>query len=96
MITHTVFFKLKFPDGSEEEALFFSAAKNLTQIPGVKFFQCVKQLSKKNNYDFGLIMQFDHQKVFDAYNAHPEHTAFIQEHWLTNVMEFIEIDYETF
>jgi len=57
MIRHTVVFKLKYPRNSPEEQSFLTAAKNLASIPGVQNFECLKQISKKNNFDFGLSME---------------------------------------
>lgn len=94
MIKHSVVFKLKYPQGSKEEAAFFVAAKQLAAIPAVENFECLKQVSKKNGYSFGLSMQFANQQVYDAYNNHPAHLAFIQQHWLPSVTDFMEIDYE--
>ncbi|MEO7801089.1 MAG: Dabb family protein [Ginsengibacter sp.] len=96
MITHTVFFKTKFPEASEEEKNFFTRVGKLAGIPGVKSFQWVKQVSKKNSYDYGLIMQFDDQELYDDYNAHPDHTTFIEQCWLPAVTDFIEIDHKSF
>lgn len=94
MIKHSVIFKLKYSPGSKEEKEFFAAAKQLANIPGVENFECLKQVSKKNNYDFGLTMQFASQQLYNAYNIHPDHVVFIQQQWITSVTDFIEIDYE--
>jgi hypothetical protein len=92
-IHHAVFFKLKYPAGSESEHAFFAAAKHLATIPGVENFECLKQISKKNGFEFGLSMEFANQQSYDSYNNHPDHVAFIQEHWLKEVEDFLEIDY---
>src|SRR5687767_2268245 len=94
IIRHTVVFKLKLPKDSQGEKNFFSAAKKLASIPGVEHFECLKQVSKKNKFDFGLSMEFANQQLYDKYNNHPSHVAFIQEHWLTGVEDFLEIDYK--
>ena len=94
MIRHTVVFKLKYPKNSPEERDFLSAAKNLANIPGVQNFECLKQTSKKNNFDFGLSMEFASQKLYDEYSNHPDHVQFIQKYWLKYVEDFLEIDYE--
>ena len=54
MIVHSVFFKLKYPSGSEEEKNFLSKAADLASIPGVKNFQVLKETSPKNNLDYVL------------------------------------------
>ena len=94
MIIHTVAFKLKYPSGSVEEQDFFEAARKLASIPGVQKFTSLKQISAKNKFDFGLSMEFDSQTQYDAYSAHPDHTRFIQQYWLKDVTDFMEIDYE--
>lgn len=94
MIRHTVVFKLKSPNNSLEEQNFLNAAKKLANIPGVENFESLKQTSKKNNFDFGLSMEFASQKLYDEYSNHPDHVQFIQEYWLKYVEDFLEIDYE--
>ena len=93
MIRHTVVFKLKHPKNSEAETAFLNAAIQLAQIPGVKNFECLRQVSKKNNFDFGLSMDFDNQQVYDEYANHTDHLTFVQNIWLKEVNQFLEIDY---
>ncbi|RCR67557.1 Dabb family protein [Larkinella punicea] len=93
MIRHTVVFKLKHPAGSQEEQNFLNEARKLVAIPGVQQFECLKQISPKNPYDFGLSMEFASQEQYDAYNNHPDHVHFVEQFWLNNVTEFLEIDY---
>jgi Stress responsive A/B Barrel Domain len=94
MIRHTVVFKLAYPKNSPEEQDFLDAAKKLANIPGVQNFECLKQTSKKNNFHFGLSMEFANQKLYDDYSGHHDHVQFIQEYWLKYVEDFLEIDYE--
>ena len=93
MITHSVFFKLKHPKGSAEEKTFLNAAIALSSIPGVVNFQCVNEVSKSNKFDYGLTMEFGDQKSYDDYSAHPDHVKFVEELWVKNVEDFLEIDY---
>ena len=93
MIRHTVVFKLKHPKNSAAETAFLIAAVQLAQIPGVKNFECLRQVSKKNNFDFGLSMDFDNQQVYDEYANHTDHLTFVQNIWLKEVDQFLEIDY---
>lgn len=93
-IRHTVAFKLKHPKGSAEEKDFLIAIRKLADIPGVEKFECMKQVSKKNKYEFGVSMEFADQKAYDEYNTHPDHVAFVQDRWLKEVEDFLEIDYE--
>ena len=94
MIRHSVIFKLKYGKGSDNEAAFMQAAKKLAEIPGVKNFEHLKQVSKKNRFDYGLSMEFVNQQDYNAYNTHPQHVAFIEQYWIPGVDDFLEIDYE--
>jgi hypothetical protein len=93
-IRHTVVFKLRHQKGSDEEKNFLNDIKKLAAIPGVEKFECMKQISKKNKYDFGLSMEFANQQAYDQYNNHPDHVAFVQNRWIKEVEDFLEIDYE--
>ena len=31
--------------------------------------------------------------AYAAYNAHPDHVRFVEQRWLAEVSEFLEIDY---
>lgn len=94
MIRHTVVFKLKYPQGSSEEAAFLNAAAELSAIPGVHKFECLRQTSKKNNFDYGISMEFDSDKAYEEYNQHLDHTAFVNTFWIRDVKDFMEIDYK--
>ena len=96
MIRHTVVFKLKHLKDSPEEKKFLDAIQKLSAIPGVKKFELLRQVSKKNNYDFGLSMEFESVKAYEAYSNHPDHNAFVQTYWITEVKDFMEIDYEPY
>lgn len=94
MIVHSVIFSLKHAKGSAAEAAFLKAADILIGIHGVKNFEKLRQVSKKNDYDFGFSMKFADQAAFDFYNAHADHVAFVQGRWIPEVSKFLEIDYE--
>ena len=95
MIRHTVVFNLKHPLGSAQEATFLRDAKAaLETIPGVEKFEQLRQVSKKNDYDFGFSMEFADQAAYDGYNNHPRHVAFVEERWKPEVAKFLEIDYQ--
>ena len=93
MIRHTVVFKLKHDAGSENELNFLRAAQKLVEIPTVNNFECFRQVSEKNNYDFGLSMDFNSKAGYQAYNEHPDHIQFVETLWIPEVVEFMEIDY---
>ena len=94
MIRHAVIFSLTASKGSPAEAEFLAAAAQLSSIPGVRNFESLHQTSKKNDFDYGLSMEFDSAEDYAAYNIHPHHKAFIQDFWLTTVNKFLEIDFE--
>jgi Stress responsive A/B Barrel Domain len=94
MIIHSVIFSLKHAKDSQEEAAFLKASDILIGIPGVQNFEKLRQVSKKNDYDFGFSMKFADQAAYDFYNAHPDHVAFVQGRWIPEVTKFLEIDYE--
>ena len=93
MIRHTVIFTLKHAHGSLQEKAFLRDAKVLTEIPGVKKFEQLKQISPKNNYQFGFSMEFADQAAYTAYNVHPKHVKFVKDRWEREVETFLEIDY---
>jgi hypothetical protein len=94
MIRHTVVFKLKHAAGSPPELDFLQAARKLADIPTVKKFECLRQISKKNRCDFGLSMEFASPGDYQTYNEHPDHVHFVQTRWIPEVVDFLEIDYE--
>ena len=96
MIRHTVVFKLKHAARSAEEAEFLQAAMVLQTIPGVRKFERLRQISKKNEYDFGFSMEFYSPEAYELYNAHPAHVDFVQSRWVPEVDQFMEIDYEPY
>ncbi|MBK8094332.1 MAG: Dabb family protein [Verrucomicrobiaceae bacterium] len=93
MIRHTVVFRLKHAPGSDAERDFLHAACLLAAIPGVQRFECLRQVSPKNAFTFGLSMEFADAAAYSGYSDHPEHTAFVQQRWLPEVEDFMEIDY---
>ena len=93
MIRHTVVFRLKHEAGSENELDFLRAAQKLADIPTVNNFECLRQVSEKNNYEFGLSMEFTSKEGYQSYNEHPDHLRFVETRWIPEVVEFLEIDY---
>lgn len=94
MVRHSVIFKLKHPKDSPESEAFFIAAGKLANIPGVQNFECLKQTSKKNKFEYGISMDFASIELYDQYSNHPDHVRFVQQYWLKEVEDFMEIDYE--
>ena len=92
-IRHTVAFALIHADGSTEERNFLDAAERLASVPGVEAFEVLAQVGEQNGYRFGISMEFADRQAYDGYNAHPDHVRFVQERWITEVSEFLELDY---
>ncbi|MFC5531832.1 Dabb family protein [Cohnella yongneupensis] len=94
-IIHSVLFSLKHSQGSEQERRFLEDGRTiLTSIPVVNDFQVFRQVSPKNDYDFGFSMVFNDRTDYETYNNHPAHAAFVSERWEQEVEKFLEIDYE--
>jgi len=93
MIRHTVVFRLKHSKGSEAERQFLADARILAAIPGVGKFEQLRQVSPKNDHDFGFSMEFADQAAYSLYNDHPDHVAFVRDRWIPEVESFLEIDY---
>ena len=94
-MVHSVIFSLKHPQGSEEARRFLEDGRSiLSSIPVVKNFRVYRQVSAKNDYDYGFSMEFDNRNDYQAYDSHPLHVAFVKERWLTEVERFLEIDYQ--
>ena len=92
-VRHTVAFTLVHEDGSAEERDFLEAAEHLATIPGVEAFELLAEVSPKNGYKFGISMEFADRSAYDRYNEHPDHIRFVQQRWLAEVSEFLELDY---
>ncbi len=93
-IMHTVMFSLKTPPDSEEAAKFLRDGKKiLSSIPGVAEFKVFRQVSEKNNFQYGFSMVFADRTAFESYIEHPLHTGFVSERWEKEVFSFLEADY---
>jgi hypothetical protein len=92
-VRHTVSFRLRHPEGSDAERDFLDAAATLGAIPGVEAFDILAEVSPKNAFRFGITMEFANTAAYEAYNAHPDHVRFVEERWVNEVEDFLEIDY---
>ena len=92
-IRHSVSFRLRHAVGSDEERDFLTAAGRLAGIPGVEAFELLAEVSPKNAFRHGISMEFADAAAYDAYNRHPEHVRFVEERWVNEVEDFLEIDY---
>ena len=89
-IQHTVVLRLN--DGAAVDQ-FFVRARRLAEIPGVLNFEVLRQVGAKSDFTHGLSMWFDDQSAYDGYIGHLDHLAFVNEVWLPNVADFLELDY---
>lgn len=95
-IHHSVIFSLKKGMSETEKELFFLEVKKLIAIEGIKKFKIRKQTSLKNQFEYGISMEFESNTEYQFYNTHPIHVAFVKDIWLQQVEDFLEIDYEDF
>jgi quinol monooxygenase YgiN len=91
-IRHAVVFRLAHPEASEAEAESLRAMRELEAIEGVEAFELLREVSPKNPYTFGVVMEFADQAAYEAYNAHADHVRFVETRWAGEVAEFLEID----
>ena len=96
LIRHTVAFKLSYPSGSNEEVEFLKQAQELSSISVVNNFECLRQIGRKNDFNFGLSMEFESVDDYEEYNNHPDHVRFVKDVWIPSVEEFMEVDYEAY
>ena len=94
-IRHTVAFALRHERGSQAESSFLVAAERLADIPGVDRFELLREVSPKNNFGFGISMELADDATYEAYKAHPDHMRFVEERWIPEVVDFLEIDYRS-
>jgi hypothetical protein len=94
MIRHSVILKFKDEISVGDKQAFFAASRELAKIPNVQKFEMLMQTNPKNKFEYGISMEFDNQEQYDIYNNHPDHQDFIQNFWIKNVADFLEIDYE--
>ena len=92
-VRHIVTFTLVHEEGSAEERDFLQAAEHLASIPGVEAFELLAEVSPKNGYRYGISMEFADRSAYERYNEHPDHVRFVQERWLSEVSDFLELDY---
>jgi hypothetical protein len=94
-IRHMVIFNLKHDvNGTETEKFLKDGEKLLSSIPVVENFEVLRQVSPKNDYDFGFSMEFSGKEAYEAYNSHSIHVDFVENRWKVEVEKFLEIDFE--
>ena len=93
-IKHMVIFNLKDNSPSHADKFFEDSRKILSNIPGVADFEIFKQVSKKNDYQYGFSMFFANEDAYKAYNEHVDHIEYVKNIWLKDVETFMEIDFQ--
>jgi len=94
-IQHGVIFCLKYEKNSVDAKNFLEDGRRiLSAIPVVQNFQVFKQVSPKNEFDYGFTMVFESMEDYQTYNNHPDHVDFVENRWKKEVTEFLEIDFE--
>jgi len=94
-IQHMVIFNLPYKKGSSKAVKFLNDGNRiLTGISVVRDFQVFHQVSAKNDYQYGFSMVFNDKDDYDTYNNHPDHVAFVEERWMKEVTDFLEIDFK--
>ena len=91
-VRHAVVFRLVHAPGSPEEADFLAAMAALERIDGVEAFELLREVSPKNDFAFGVTMEFADEAAYRAYDAHPDHVAFVGARWGSEVADFLEVD----
>ena len=86
---------MRHEPGSDAEGSFLAAATKLAEIPGVEQFEVLREVSPKNDFRFGISMELADDAAYAAYNAHPDHVRFVEERWIPEVVNFLEIDYRS-
>jgi hypothetical protein len=93
-IKHMVIFNLKYEAGTEQANQFLTKSKAILEaIPRVEKFEVFRQISGKNDYDFGFSMEFADQSAYDGYNTHQDHVDYVNNIWKNEVVRFLEIDF---
>ena len=91
-VRHTVVFSLVHEPGSAGEDAFLGALAGLSAVPGVEELEVVRETSPKNSYTHAVVMEFADPDAYAAYDAHPDHVAFVRDRWAAEVHEFLEVD----
>lgn len=95
-IQHMVIFNLPYKEGSKKAIKFLNDGNRiLTGIPVVRDFQVFLQVSAKNDFQYGFSMVFTNQEDYNTYNNHPDHVAFVEDRWMKEVSDFLEIDFKS-
>lgn len=86
LIVHNVYFALNEPTAANRNKLIEGCRKYLTGHPGTIYFgigtpcQSLRRPVNDLDYDVGLHIIFRSLADHDAYQPHPRHQQFIEEH----------------
>jgi hypothetical protein len=84
--SHTVFFNLAEPSDANREKLIEACKKYLSKHKGTVYFSVgtlAAEMDREVNvrdFDVSLHVVFDDRAAHDAYQQHPRHKQFVEEH----------------
>jgi hypothetical protein len=94
-IRHMVVFNLKYPKDSPQAKQFLEDAKRiLSAIPYVEDYMQCYQISPKSKFDYALSLDFMTAEDYEKYSVDPIHMQYVEERWLKEVTDVLEIDFE--
>lgn len=85
-VVHNVYFWLKDPESLEDRDLLIAGLKTLSAIPAIKTLQIglpantEKRDVVDNSFNVFELMYFDSVEAQNEYQAHPLHTAFVENY----------------
>lgn len=91
-VRHAVVCRLKHAAGSAEEQDFLQSIQRQADIASVRRFGCLRQVSPKNKFRFGVSMAFDSAQGCESYKRHPDHIRFVPSRWIPERADFMAID----
>ena len=98
MIRHTVVFRLRHPAGSAAEADFLrTRARAADADPRRRALRgAAPDGERRARTASRSRWSSPTRRRTPAYNAHPDHQAFVQGRWIPEVEEFLELDFEAY
>lgn len=96
MITHIVFFKLRYPTEesiAEAKAVLDSMEGNIPQLRHLEVG--VDIVRSERSYDVALVTRFDSMEDLKAYQVHPYHADHIVPYVKSVSQSVVAVDYRT-
>jgi len=98
MFSHVVIFWTKNELSGAPEALLAGAKQYLAAIPGIRSFHVGRMMPSHRSvvdqsYQVALNILFDNQAAQDAYQAHPQHQALIEQVFKPNCTRYAVFDF---